>query len=210
MDVPEYIGETKFYRQHLRISYEFGRLLRERGVISIDEKMDDGRPLFLLSEEAIQKKYQHILDSTFLRPRDIIRFCNTILAHFKGRKLSTGSSSQRFDNTDVHGARVEYSDYFIKELDDEIHKHVPNYKDYLEILRSIGTWHFERKRFEDEFRARSSTDPGAALQHLFTFSILDFIGLEVVATAGLSTCSDIRNQSVDLTQRLLGFACTLV
>jgi hypothetical protein len=30
---------------------------------------------------------------------------------------------------DVHGSRVEYSDYFLRELDDEIHKHVPNYRD---------------------------------------------------------------------------------
>jgi hypothetical protein len=121
-----------------------------------------------------QKKYQHILDRTFLRPRDIIRFCNTILMKFKARTLPTRSSSERFNNMDVHDARVEYSDYFVKELDDEIHKHVTNYKDYLEILRSIGTWHFERKRFEDEFLARFSTDPGAAMQHLFTFSIIGF------------------------------------
>jgi hypothetical protein len=124
-----------------------------------------------------QKKYQHILDRTFLRPRDVIRFCNTILEQFKARKLSTGLASQRFENSDVHGARVEYSDYFIRELDDEIHKHVPNYRDYLEILRSNGTWHFERNRFEEEFRARYPTDdsgPGAALQHLFTFSIIGF------------------------------------
>jgi hypothetical protein len=53
MDVPQYVGETRFYRKYLRISYEHGRALREIGAISIDAKMDDGRPLFLLDDEAI-------------------------------------------------------------------------------------------------------------------------------------------------------------
>jgi hypothetical protein len=124
-----------------------------------------------------QKKYQHILDRTFLRPRDVIRFCNQILDQYKARKITNGSTSSRFENGDVHDARIDYSNYFRNELDDEIHKHVPNYKDYLELFRSIGTWHFEREDFDREFKARYSNDesgPGVALQHLFTFSIVGF------------------------------------
>jgi len=112
-----------------------------------------------------QKKYQHILDRTFLRPRDVIRFCNQILQQYKARKELGESISTKFENVDVHDARVE------------LHKHVPNYKDYLELLRSIGTWHFERDDFGREFKARypnDELDPSGALQHLFTFSIVGF------------------------------------
>jgi hypothetical protein len=124
-----------------------------------------------------QKKYQHILDRTFLRPRDVIRFCNQILHQYKARKMPSAKLSTKFENVDVHNARVDYSNYFRNELDDEIHKHVPNYRDYLEVLRSIGTWHFERADFEKEFSARDPNDEtgaSGALQHLFTFSIVGF------------------------------------
>jgi hypothetical protein len=41
-----YVTETKFYREKLGISYEFGSYLRKRGALSVDAQMDDGRPLF--------------------------------------------------------------------------------------------------------------------------------------------------------------------
>src|SRR5262249_13316846 len=39
---------------------------------------------------AHQTKYRHILDRTYLRPRDIIRFCNSVLKHYKIRMHGNG------------------------------------------------------------------------------------------------------------------------
>ena len=55
MDVPQYVGETRFYRKYLGISYEFGSFLRKRGVLSIDAQMQDGRPLFLTDLESVER-----------------------------------------------------------------------------------------------------------------------------------------------------------
>ena len=56
----KYANETKFYRQYLRISYEFGSHLRKVGALSVDSMMDDDRPLFLLSDEAISRRREEI------------------------------------------------------------------------------------------------------------------------------------------------------
>ena len=69
-----------------------------------------------------QTKYDHMRDRTYLRPRDIIKFCNCTLAKFKERaragvRIESQDSGEKIDNVDVHNARVEYSEYFLKELD---------------------------------------------------------------------------------------------
>jgi hypothetical protein len=59
--VLQYANETKFYRVHLRISYEFGAQLRRIKVIKPDAEMEDGRPLFLLEGKAIARHREAIL-----------------------------------------------------------------------------------------------------------------------------------------------------
>lgn len=123
-----------------------------------------------------QTKYQHILDRTYLRPRDIIRFCNSILKQYKTRVKEQGDDGP-FENQDIHSARVEYSNYFINELDDEIHKHIPDYKDYLEVLRKLGSWHFDRDSFESEFQSsffQSKRSAQEVLADLYAFSVIGF------------------------------------
>jgi hypothetical protein len=83
-----------------------------------------------------QTKYQHILDRTYLRPRDTIKFCNSILNQYKTR-FTKDDKNEKFQNADIHNARIEYSIYLNNELDDEIHKQIPNYKDYIEVLRKL-------------------------------------------------------------------------
>jgi hypothetical protein len=45
-----------------------------------------------------QSNYQHIIDRTFLRPRDIIKFCNEVLIAYKRRE---DTKLERFDNDNV-------------------------------------------------------------------------------------------------------------
>lgn len=120
-----------------------------------------------------QSKYKHICDRTFLRPRDMIKFCNESLARYK--MIGDGDS---IGNSSVHAARDEYSNYLLNELDDEIAKHVPNYKVYLEILKTIGSEKFELDDFVEVFEQReelAGTAPKYALEALFEFSVISYL-----------------------------------
>lgn len=73
-----------------------------------------------------QPKYDHMRDRTYLRPRDMIKFANSALSGFKKRKrrgTDTDSSETMLDNIDIHNARPEYSEYLLREINDEVHKH---------------------------------------------------------------------------------------
>ena len=58
--LPTYVNETKFYRRFLGISYEFGSHLRKSGFLRPDAVMDDGRPLFLLGAESLERHQAQI------------------------------------------------------------------------------------------------------------------------------------------------------
>jgi hypothetical protein len=107
-----------------------------------------------------QSKYAHITDRTFLRPRDMIKFCNEILAvHEPG--------GEKFTNADLIAARSGYSTYLRQELVDEIHKHVEQYQDYLQVLINIRDLRFSKTDFEREWRARPTlqhTEPITGLR----------------------------------------------
>lgn len=120
-----------------------------------------------------QTKYKHICDRTFQRPRDMIKFCNEVLINHN-RSESIG----RFSNDSIHAARDSYSDYLLNELDDEISKHVPNYREYLEVLKSIGSEKFSYDSFTEFFFARNSIqseDPRRALEELFEYSVVSYL-----------------------------------
>ena len=85
-----------------------------------------------------QSKYQHILDRTYLRPRDMIKFTNAILENYKERANKESKDTTKFRNLDVSAARQGYSEYLNAELEDEIYKHLPEYKKYLEAARIGG------------------------------------------------------------------------
>jgi hypothetical protein len=135
-----------------------------------------------------QTKYQYLLDRTFLRPRDIIKFCNEVLAQYKMRMMSENSKlelgledsvNDKFDNIDINAAKVIYSEYFLNELDDEIHKHIPNYRTYLDIFKSIGSLGFSKEGYLIAFESKKSLfpeiqDPFQILQQLFEFSVIGF------------------------------------
>jgi hypothetical protein len=130
-----------------------------------------------------QKKYQHLLDRTFNRPRDIIKFCNEIMTSYKAR-LASGTQpadmpSNRLINEDIISARRAYSEYFYKELEDEIHKHLPNYTDMLDIIRSIGIAGFRKEQLEAACARRPNLiamnqKPLDIARQLFAFSVVAY------------------------------------
>ncbi len=85
---------------------------------------------------------------------------------------------EKFVNQDVASARTPYSDYLLDELDDEIAKHVPCYKDYLEVVVAVGRETFTREQFRDAWAKRpklKEIDPGGALQELYDFSVVGYL-----------------------------------
>ena len=125
-----------------------------------------------------QTKYQHVLDRTYLRPRDMIKFTNAILDQYKVRVAQEDNGSERFENADLHAARVEYSEYLRAELDDEIHKHLPDYERWLDLMTAIGGWQFDHVTFATAAMERglvgSEQEALEVLEQLFTFSIIGF------------------------------------
>jgi hypothetical protein len=123
-----------------------------------------------------QSKYKHILDRTFRRPRDAIKFANEVLAAYKSH---AGDAEGMFGNKDVIAARTPYSDYLLKELSDEIFKHVPAYRDYIDILKSLEALQFTKDEFEQACIRRTDLLVGEAtpirmLQQLFEFSLVGY------------------------------------
>lgn len=124
-----------------------------------------------------QSKYQHMLDRTFLRPRDMIKFCNETLTSHK--KLPTEERDDLFSNRSVNDARSEYSHYFLSELDDEIFKHLKHYETFIEILKSLDSLQFTRDDFDDACKNRERIipdgyDPSKILSDLFEFSLIAY------------------------------------
>ena len=121
-----------------------------------------------------QTKYRHILDRTFNRPRDIIKFCNEVLKRYRAR-----SGDGKFENRDVLEARSAYSDYLLRELGDEAHKHWPQYQECLEVLRAVGTAVFSHEELTKACVKRPGLLPDGiapieALRRLFDFSVVAY------------------------------------
>ncbi|MBC3515896.1 hypothetical protein H8K20_05740 [Neobittarella massiliensis] len=90
-------------------------------------------------------KYNYITEMTCLRPRDIIDFCNLILEAYQER-AQNGVNNQ-FENVDIVAARAMYSTNLLYEFDDEVHKHIPRYEDFLEVIKKVGKSKFLLRRF---------------------------------------------------------------
>jgi len=123
-----------------------------------------------------QPKYRHILDRTFRRPRDAIKFCNEVLDAYKARGAS---GDGQFANEDIIAARPRYSEYLLKEIEDEIFKHIPAYRDHVDILKSLEALQFTGSEFEQACKRRSDlfrqdVSPISVLRSLFEFSVVGY------------------------------------
>lgn len=126
-----------------------------------------------------QSKYDHMKDRTYLRPRDMIKFTNCALSKFKerNRRDVKDDDPNRIDNVDVHNARIDYSEYLLREIDDEVHKHLPDYEKHLNVLRALGKWQFDRGEYEEAFKRHyeeSVITSGEALENLYEFSFVGY------------------------------------
>ena len=122
-----------------------------------------------------QSKYDFMLDRTYRRPRDMIKFCNEVLKCYKLRK-----GEDRLSNKDLFNACSGYSTYLYQELVDEVHKKLPRYEDYIELLRSLGKLNFRIEDFDQILgRKGRRVALGQArleiLQELFDNSIIGFL-----------------------------------
>lgn len=120
-----------------------------------------------------RSKYAHIAHMTLLRPRDIIAFCNEILR----LKKASGDRILPFANKDVTAAEPGYSDYLYGEFNDEIRKHIPDFKDWLSILRNLEAITFKKDEFESSYKETNAKDstrvsPKDFLERLYDFSIV--------------------------------------
>jgi hypothetical protein len=83
----------------------------------------------------------------------------------------------RLESFVIDNARVEYSEYFLREIDDEVHKHLPDYEKHLDVLRALGKWQFERAEYEEALKkqyAASTLTPHDALERLYELSFIGF------------------------------------
>lgn len=122
-----------------------------------------------------QTKYQHIIDRTMLRPRDMIKFCNEVLSKYRHEPSPDG----KFDNAHVNSARPNYSEYLFAELEDEMHKHIEGFDNVFELLRDLQAVTFDLDEFEEICSARSDIVPNGytarqILQELFEFSVVGY------------------------------------
>ncbi len=118
-------------------------------------------------------KYSYIAEMTCLRPRDIIDYCNLILDAYK--KRARRGANNYFENSDIVAARSIYSRNLLEEFDDEVHKHLPNYESYLDIIKKLGKSKFtfsEFKKIYDMHIEANDCNAEECLLNLYKFSII--------------------------------------
>jgi hypothetical protein len=150
---------------------ELKKLIERRASVKLDaqvywEDLEDGELM-----RGSQKKWMHMVSRTYLRPRDIIKFCNEVLEIARTRD----ARAVHFINDDVNLARDRYSAYLRSELDDEIVPHWPTWHVALDALSAIETVTFQIDQFKENFDARRTLQcPSAdeALERLFDFSVI--------------------------------------
>lgn len=120
----------------------------------------------------VKSCWSYIANSTFERPRDIIKF-------MKMCKMEIGNGRLKFSH--IQNAEKSYSKWFYNELRDEIYSHLPVWKESLDCLTRIGRGMLTSKDFinalkEDKKISRWLKDDGKEVEHivetLFDFSVL--------------------------------------
>jgi hypothetical protein len=143
-------------------------------VLTKEEGHED--PWSLVFDEATmrgtQQKFRYMVERTYLRPRDMIKFANLCLDNAKV------AHHERITNDDIYEAKEEYSDYVFGELNNEISAADAEWAKTLEVLREIRRMTFDRQRFDEAFEKRQSElgarSPDDVLRLLFRFGVIGF------------------------------------
>lgn len=126
-----------------------------------------------------QLKWNFIIERTFVRPRDLIKFMNLALNQAKARLRIQPDSIDKITNEDIHNIRALYSTYLFEELKDEVMSKYPDYNKYMEILRDVHKVTFTIDEFTASYetikdRLEIVEDIDTVLGRLYEFSIIGF------------------------------------
>lgn len=82
-------------------------------------------------------------------------------------------------NADIINGKINYSEYFLEELDDEIHKHIPEYEKYLEVFKALGVAQFTAEEFSKIYEEKKeqydyTKNPNEVLKLVFDFSVIGY------------------------------------
>lgn len=126
-----------------------------------------------------QKKWNYLIERTFMRPRDIIKFLNLSLEVAKKRIKTQNKTSPKIINSDFQECKKDYSDYLYKELSDEVKAKYPEFDNYLELLREIHNTSFTIEEYNEAFdivskRLTFNKTKTEILEILYDFSVIGF------------------------------------
>lgn len=134
------------------------------------ETIDDGNRI------KRQKKWKHIIDRSFMRPRDVISFMNLLLEVVK---KNSEQDVNKFVNKNVVDARPKYSQYLKSELDDEIATHWPDWESCLQTLSKIGKEYFTAEEYKNayddvQYGKSPKYDSQGSLEELYAFGVIGY------------------------------------
>jgi hypothetical protein len=119
--------------------------------------------------------YKRMINQTYIRPRDIIKFANLALGRAKDRIRHSAGGPQCITPEDVRSAELAFSTYLVDELDDEISATEPEWKTYLELLRRVGRSAFTRAELVACLAEIESPPPAhTILGLLYKFGLIGF------------------------------------
>ncbi|MGJ7441720.1 P-loop ATPase, Sll1717 family [Aquipuribacter sp. MA13-6] len=148
-----------------------------------------------------QHKFQHMTFRTFRRPRDVIQFANMALlaAQTRHRDRGVPDEDPRISNEDLKNARVPYSTYLLRELDDEIQTVDANWTQYVDVIREVGASKFslaDYRRAYDKRVKKEKINRSAegCLEFLYLYSVIGF--QKAVTGAGITQQFRYQDESV--------------
>lgn len=126
--------------------------------------------------ERPQESYAFMAERTYLRPRDLIKFCNLSL---EVARKKNGTGFERIAHAHVEAAAPRYSAYLQEELHDEIFVHHREWESWLDLLRLAGEDVISRRKFIHDCRENPDFCCGHSaeeiLSALYDFSVIGFI-----------------------------------
>jgi len=129
-----------------------------------------------------QRKYDHMIDRTFLRPRDIIEYSNLVLESYGVRTVDAGMTRpSKFTNQDITDAEPAFSEHLLREIDEELRPHIPDcYERVVETLQGVGRDSFSFEEFEHQWTTRLSPNgthrqSSDVLKLLYKYSVIGYL-----------------------------------